>query len=575
MPARPLLLALFVAALAAGCAAPARMAPPAPSASASPAWDTFVAQFLDGYFATHPDAAVGAGKHQYDGQLPDWSADGLAREAARLHAERDRAAAFPEATLDERQRFERDYLLAVADGELFWREQSGFPTSNPSWYSGGVDPNVYTTRPYAPLDVRLRAFTAYAENIPRATAQIQANMQTPLPRTYVALGQLVFGGMASYLRDDVPGIFASVADPAAQARFRTANAAAIAAFETLSDWYKAQEPTATDAFALGPDRFQAMLLATERVDVPLERLTAIGRADLARNRAALREACAAFAPGATETACIAHAAALKPDGSPVEAARRQLTELRAFVESHNVVTIPGPEQALVEEAPPYARWNLAYINIPGPYEQNLPSVYYISPPDAAWTPAEQTAYLPGRTNLLFVSAHEVWPGHFLQFLHANRAQSKFGQVFVGYAFAEGWAHYAEEMMWEEGLGEGSPEVHIGQLTNALLRDVRYLSAIGLHTGGMTVAESERMFREEAFQDAGSARQQAARGTFDPAYLNYTLGKLMIRQLRTDWAGTRGGQAAWHDFHDRFLSFGGPPIPLVRRAMLGVQGGPAL
>ena len=341
MPARLLWLALFAA--IAGCAAPGRVAPSAvPAANPSPSWDAYVGQFLDGYFATHPDAAVGAGKHEYDGQLPDWSAEGLAREAARLHAERDRAAAFPEAALDERQRVERGYLLAVVDGELFWREASGFPASNPSWYSGGVDPNVYTTRPYAPLDVRLRAFTAYAENIPRATAQIQANMRTPLPRTYVALGQLVFGGMASYLRDDVPGIFAAVADPAAQARFRTANAAAIAAFERLSDWYKAQEPAATDAFALGPDRFRAMLLATERVDVPLDRLTAIGQADLARNRAAappgLRRRSRRARP---RRRASSEANALKPDGSPVEAARRQLTDLRAFVEAHDVVTIPG------------------------------------------------------------------------------------------------------------------------------------------------------------------------------------------------------------------------------------------
>jgi uncharacterized protein (DUF885 family) len=169
---------------------------------------------------------------------------------------------------------------------------------------------------------------------------------------------------------------------------------------------------------------------------------------------------------------------------------------------------------------------------------------------------------------MFTSAHEVWPGHFLQFLHANRAPSKFGQVFVGYAYAEGWAHYTEEMMWEAGLGEGSPEMHIGQLQAALLRDARFLSAIGLHTKGMTVAQSEKLFQQWAFADAGSADQQARRGTFDPAYLNYTMGKLMIRKLRADWTATRGGRAAWHDFHDAFLQYGGPPIPLVRRAMLG-------
>jgi uncharacterized protein (DUF885 family) len=174
--------------------------------------------------------------------------------------------------------------------------------------------------------------------------------------------------------------------------------------------------------------------------------------------------------------------------------------------------------------------------------------------------------------------HEVWPGHFLQFLHSNRNPSKIASIWVGYAYAEGWAHYGEEMMWEEGLGNGDPEQHVGQITAALLRDVRFLSAIGLHTGKMTVAESERMFQERAFQDPGSARQQAARGTYDPAYLKYTLGKLMIRKLRSDWVARQPAAGAggdprryWRAFHDQFLSYGGPPIPMVRAAMVGEGG----
>jgi hypothetical protein len=249
--------------------------------------------------------------------------------------------------------------------------------------------------------------------------------------------------------------------------------------------------------------------------------------------------------------------------------------LRTFVETKDLVTVPGTEQAEVEESPPHTRWNFAYIDIPGPYEHELPSVYYIAPPDPSWSREEQLDYVPGEADLLFTSVHEVWPGHFLQFLHANRSASTFGRVFVGYAFAEGWAHYSEEMMWEAGLGGGSPETHVGQLLNALLRNARYLSAIGLHTGAMTVEESERLFRERAFQDGGTARQQAARGTFDPGYLNYTLGKLMILELRQQWTATRGGRKAWKDFHDAVLGYGGPPIPLVRADMLGPRGGPPL
>ena len=315
-----------------------------------------------------------------------------------------------------------------------------------------------------------------------------------------------------------------------------------------------------------------MLLATEGVTTSLADLEAAGRADLERNQAALKEACAQYVPGASIPDCIARAQANKPEGGAVAGARAQLAELKAFVQQAGVATIPGTEEALVAESPPYNRANFAYIDIPGPYEKGLPSTYYISPPDPSWTAQEQSDYLPGKADLLFTSVHEVWPGHFLQYLHANRNPSIVNRLFVGYAYAEGWGHYAEELMWEMGLGEADPETHIGQLTNALLRDVRFLSAIGLHTQGMTVAESERMFVEQAFTDIGTARQQSARGTYDPAYLNYTMGKLMIRKLRDDWTATRGGRAAWREFHDRFLSYGGPPIPMVRRQMLGADEG---
>ncbi len=222
----------------------------------------------------------------------------------------------------------------------------------------------------------------------------------------------------------------------------------------------------------------------------------------------------------------------------------------------------------MREAAPYAAENLAHISIPGPFEKNVPPIYFIAPPDARWTAAEQRAYVPSAASLLFVSVHEVWPGHFLQFLHTRRASSEIGRLFVGYGFAEGWAHYTEEMMWEAGLGAGDPATHIGQLKMALQRNVRYLSAIGLHTRRMSLDDSEDLFRTAAFMDAGNARQQAIRGTYDPAYLNYTLGKLVIRKLRDDWRAEQAPtETALREFHDRFLSFGGPPIPLVRRLML--------
>ena len=546
-------------------ASPAWSTEPDPEAEK---WNAFVQTFIDGYFALNPTFAVVQGRHEYDGTLPDWSAAGLAKAKAWLHDERNRATAFDAGKLDEAARFERDYLIAVVDRELFWLESSRFPYMNPQFYSGALDPDVYVVRPYAPLKDRLRAYTAYANAIPNAVEQIRANMRTPLPASYVNIGHIAFGGFASFFETDVPGIFASVDDAKLQSEFKKANGGAIAALKSLDEWFLAQKDKATNDFALGAELYKEMLWKTERVDVPLEQLKQIGERDLERNIAAMREACAGFAPGASIPDCVGRVDVVKPKDTPVQEARRQLKQLKPFLIEKNIVTIPGPEEAQVNESPPYQRYNFAYISIPGPYEKNVPSVYYIAPPDPAWTEEEQKAYIPGTAMLKYTSVHEVWPGHFLQFLHANRSPSKFGQVFVGYAFAEGWAHYSEEMMWDAGLDNGDPKSHIGQLNQALLRNVRFLSSIGLHTGGMTVEQSEQMFREKAFQDIGTARQQAARGTFDPAYLNYTMGKLMIRKLRDDWIASRGGREAWQAFHDKFLSFGGPPVPLVRKAMVG-------
>jgi uncharacterized protein (DUF885 family) len=389
-----------------------------------------------------------------------------------------------------------------------------------------------------------------------------------MPLSFVEYGIAGFNGFAEYYRGDATAAFAEVDDEALQAGLAAAVESAATAMTEMAAWLESQRSSGSQGFALGGERFARMLEETEGVTVPLDELEAIGRADLARNQRALAEACATFAPGAELGECMLRMDAEKSPLGPVAEARAQLPTLKQFIMDSDIVSVPGNEEARVEEAPPYNRQNSAYINIPGPYETGMPSVYYISPPDPSWTPEQQAAYIAGSKNLLFTSVHEVWPGHFLNFLHSNRAPSLFGRVFVGYAFAEGWAHYAEELVWEAGFERDKPETHIGQLSNALLRNCRYLSAIGLHARGMTLDASREMFRNECYQDEGTARQQSARGTYDPGYLNYTMGKLMIRKLRDDFTATRGGRSAWKEFHDAFLRYGGPPIPLVRRAMLG-------
>ena len=555
----------------------ARATAATPAAAPAPSWQAFRDQFLEAHFKAHPAFAVSAGRHEYDGQLPDWSAAGIAGEVKRLHTARAAAAAFGSTGMSESERFERDYLIARMDRELFWLEIAEAPFHNPAfyfdWISDGLDPSPYLTREYAPLEQRLRAYIKYLRSIPLVAPQIKANLRTPLALPLLERGASAFKGFADFYEHDAAAVFAGVSDAPLQGELKDATATAAAAAHDIASWLESQRASATGSFALGAEKYSTMLRMTEQVTTPLAELEAVGRADLERNLAALKEACATYAPGKPITACFNKMEQNKPVGGQVEGARQQLAGLRKFIVDHNVVTIPGTEEARVAEAPPYNRANHAYIDIPGPYEQGLPATYYIAPPDPNWSEQERRDYIPGRADLLFTSVHEVWPGHFLQYLHAHRSGSIVGRLFVGYAFAEGWAHYGEEMMWEMGFGNGDPETHIGQLSNALLRDVRFLSAIGMHTHGMTVAESERMFREQAFQDPGTARQQAARGTYDPAYLNYTMGKLMIRRLREDWTASRGGRAAWHDFHDRLLSYGGPPIPMIRKAMLGRDDGP--
>jgi len=567
MTAKPLLAAFSaLALLAGGCTSTG--GPEAPEATQSQgAWADFLERSIEGYFRLNPEFAVNQGRHEYDGQLPDWSGTGLANSVSFLRSTIATAEGFDDDALSAEQRFERDYLLAVMRGNLFWLTVADSPRSNPAFYVGSLDPSVYVTRPYAPPEQRLRAYIAYLRAVPRAAEQIRANLRTPLPLSFIDYGKAGFGGYAQYYRGDGKAAFASVREPALQAELDRASEAAARATAALADWLEAQRPNATQDFALGAARFAQMLRDTEMVDTPIGELEAVGQADLRRNQEALRDACARYAPGATIPACMERMNANKAEGGPVAGARAQLAGLRRFLEAQDLVSIPGTEEAQVEEAPPYNRQNFAYISIPGPYERGLPSVYYIAPPDPSWSAEVQAGFVPGQADLLFTSVHEVWPGHFLNFLHANRSPFLFGRVFVGYAFAEGWAHYSEEMMWEAGLGEGDLETHIGQISNALLRDCRFLSAIGMHTGRMTMEESRRMFREQCFQDEGNARQQAARGTYDPAYLNYTMGKLLIRRLREDWTASRGGRRAWKQFHDRFLGFGGPPIPLVRRQMM--------
>jgi len=529
-------------------------------------WADFVVTTIDEYYRRNPEQAVYAGLHQYDGMASDWSLDSTREYSAWLAATIDAAKAY--ADLQELEAFERDYLVNALENRAFWIDDTNYPTKNPLTYIRGIGIGVYVDREYAPLEERLRAYTQYVTAVPRMLRQMRDNLEPPLPAPYVTMGERILNGLAGYLADTVPQQFAAVDDDVLQQQFAAANAAAAEAVLETADWLGELQATATQDYALGEELFLRMLSETQGIDIQLAELKAAGQADLERNLETLEEACAEFAPGESIETCVRMVQHRKPPEGAVGGATRQLPDLKAFILENGIVSIPGTEDAHVAEAPPHRRFNFAYIEIPGPFEKGLPSVYRIAPPDPSWSEEDQLAYIAGETDLLATSIHEVWPGHFLHYLHKNRTENRVGRHFSTYSFGEGWAHYTEEMMLDAGYGGGDPEIRIGQLLNALLRNVRYLSAIGLHTGGMTVEESQAMFEEKAFQDFGNASQQAYRGTYDPGYLNYTLGKLLINKLRDDWTDGRGGREAWGTFHDQFLGYGSPPIPLVRKKMLG-------
>lgn len=565
------------------CAAPGPRSPATAPAPEDANFQRVAAELYQAYFERVPAApfmgtlGVSLGMHQYDGKLPDDSPAALQSRAKFLTEARARLESFPAAALSPGSRLERDVFVARLRAASFDLEVRRTPWRSPLYYLGALSLLSYTSRDYAPLEQRARAVLAVCRAAGGHLQTARANLQPGLSRAELGFTIQLVGGQIAFVQKDVAEALAGVVDPTLKADLAAGLAGLVTELGAFRDDLKARLPQGTDQFALGEQNFLRMLEETEGVRIELARLESVGRADLERNQRALREAAQKFAPDKPLLEALAAAGADRPAAAEVVAlGREQVASLRDFLGRHPIVTIPSDEQAEVRESPPFMRMNFASINQPGVFEPRpLPSFYFISPPDPKWPEAEQRAYVPSRQGLLFTTIHEVWPGHFLDKLHRSRLDSRIIKSFGSYASNEGWAHYAEEMMWDQGVAGDDPRAHIAQLLQALMRNVRFLSAIGLHARGMTVAESHKLFVEAAFQDAGTARQQSMRGTIDPMYLNYTLGKLMILKLRDDWRAKVG--AAWNlrAFHDRLLSYGDAPLPLIRRAMLGEDSGPPL
>lgn len=577
-------LPLWLLACSADQAQPAN--PPAPteptaSTPSTASFETVANAQLDAYIEAHPGRGVELGLHQYDGKLPEVSQAALDAEIARLEASIADLDAVDPAGLSKLEKVERDTLLTTLRGTHFDLATRRHPWRNPMFYLEPLSLSAYISRDYAPLEERAAAIIAIASATPGHLEHAKTNLEPNLPRTFIETALLQTRGNATFVREDVTKAVQELAqtNPELHTKVTASLADMAKALDAFAVFLEERKGQATDEYALGAETFAAMLKQTQGFDVDLARLQEVLQADLQRNLAAMDAAAKTIDPKKSTKKVVAQVSKKKPAAKAVlQVATDQAQEMRQFLIDERIVTIPTDDTAKVVESPPFMRWNAAFLDSAGVFEQKaLPSFYYISPPDPKWPKAKQRDYIPGTSDLLFITIHEVWPGHFLHGLHVKTNDSRILKSLWNYASGEGWAHYTEEMMWNQGISE-DPAVHIGQLQNALLRNVRALSAIGLHTGTMSVEQSKQMFLDQGFQDEANAEQQATRGTFDPMYLAYTIGKLAILKLRDDYKKKMEAEGKPFDlqaFHDEFLSYGAAPLPAVREAMLGPDAGPVL
>ncbi len=527
-----------------------------------------VDRFTDETLAAYPDMARTAGLHAYDGQVPPVSAAAVAAEIARAQAYLAETARIDVAALPDPTRLDLELTRLFAERTVFQLQDRALHTRVMS-YLDLFDVSGYLMRDYAPLPARVAKMLDHVE---AATAQVDPALALLRPdqvRTQLETARGALAGLREYYEGDVAKMTqpALAADPALAARYGRAVPAALAAVDRYIAWIDAHQAQATDDFALGEAAFLKNIAVNEGVAYTLAELSRMAEENYRANHAAYVATAKLIDPNKTVEEVSALVASERlPDGDAViAAARRQLEETRVFVEEKGLVTIGSDDRATVEVTPPFMRWNSAFLDQAGPFETAPGSFYYITPPDPTWPKEVQDGYLLYEGDLLSTTIHEVYPGHFVHGLQMRRAASRAQKLFESYAFVEGWAHYVEEMMFEAGYGAGDPRLKLGQLSNALLRNCRFLAAIGLHTAGMTVAQADALFREKCFIDAGNAKQQAYRGTFDPGYLSYTLGKIQILELRARFQAERK-ETKLGPFHDWLLSFGSAPVGLIGKRL---------
>jgi uncharacterized protein (DUF885 family) len=545
----------------------------------APSFESFAKSYYDGEYAAHPVAATSAGIHDYDGKVDDMSAAGQARNDARLHEALAALAGMNPQQLSPGDRDDREVLMGRIKGTLLDDETIQYWRKDPSRYSRVATLAVFELvhRDFAPLAERLRTAIAREREVPAVLAAGKVNIEHP-PRAFVEIAIRGIAGSINFYRDGAPQAFAAVADPGLQRDFATSNGAAIAAFEDYKAFLESQLSKADGDFALQSAVFVERLTDNEMIALPVSKLHDIALRQLHQDQAALKAAAREVDPAKSVGAVVEDIRRQHPNAATLlPTAEEDLSGLRAFVSEHRLVTIPSDLLPTVEATPEFMRATIAAAtDAPGPFEQHATQAfYYVSPPDSGMSAEKLEDYLQAYyfSGLQLISAHEVWPGHFVQYLtRRNQPQWSLARKLAhAQSTTEGWAHYAEQMMIEQGLAKSDPKLKVGQLNEALLRDCRFVASIEMHTGGKSVEDAAQLFMTECGSPQAEARREAYRGTGDPGYLNYTVGKLEILKLREDYKKAMGAKFSLTEFHDRFLAAGLVPVKIIRREMLGVDG----
>jgi uncharacterized protein (DUF885 family) len=538
------------------------------------------------YFHYGPTGGTLAGYHQYDAQLEDYSRKNIDAEIAVLKVFEKRVEAIhpDDAAADFVPRSDREIVLGNIRSSLLTLETIRPWEKNADNYSGTAANGAFTLmeRKFASPDDRLRSLIAREKQMPALFADARVNLKNP-PRVYTEIAIEQLPGIVSFFQHDVPLAFADAKDPALKAEFTQTNTAVIAALNSYLGWLKTDLlPRSNGDFRIGAETFAKKLQYDEMVDLPLDKLLEIGWADLRKNQAHFNQIAKELEPTKEPSAVVEELGENHPAPDHLlDTFRGTFDGLVSFIRSHHIVTIPSDVRPIVEETPPFMRaTTFASMDTPGPFETHATEAYFnVTLPDPSMKPAEVEGYMHSFNvgTVISTAVHEAYPGHYIQFLWVPQAPSRVRKLLGANTNVEGWAHYTEQMMLDEGYGQPgagakdereSKFLRLGQLQDALLRNARFIVGIQMHSGKMSFDEAVAFFQKEGYQSKETAMVETKRGTGDPTYLYYTLGKLEIMKLREDMKKKQGAAFSLEEFHNNFLRQGFPPVKIVRAAMLG-------